>query len=51
MSSIARQAGISRETLYKAFSEGGNPTLGTLQSVLASLGYRLDLAAQAEAGG
>lgn len=31
VSAFAREAGISRETIYKTFREGGNPTLDTLQ--------------------
>jgi probable addiction module antidote protein len=41
MSELARDSGVSRETLYKAFSENGNPTLDTLSSVMKSLGLKL----------
>ena len=35
------QAGISRESLYRALSPKGNPTLKTLVAVLKTLGLRL----------
>lgn len=41
----AREAGVARETLYKAFAEGGNPTLDTLLKVTKALGVRLAVAA------
>jgi probable addiction module antidote protein len=41
MSQTARSAGISREGLYKALSEEGNPSLGTVMKVLSALGLRL----------
>lgn len=45
MSALARETGISREALYKAFSDSGNPTLDTLLRVLKALGVRLAVAA------
>ena len=45
MTELARQTGISREALYRAFSEQGNPTLDTLLRVLKALGVRLAVAA------
>ena len=45
MSELARQTGISREALYRAFSESGNPTLDTLLRVMKALGVRLAVAA------
>jgi probable addiction module antidote protein len=41
MSQIARDAGITREGLYKALSEDGNPSFGTVLKVLSALGLRL----------
>ena len=38
---IAREAGLSRGSLYAALSEDGNPTLATLMRVMKSLGMRL----------
>jgi len=45
MTDLARQTGISREALYRAFSEQGNPTLDTLMRVMKALGVRLAVAA------
>ena len=45
MTSLARETGISREALYKAFGENGNPTLDTLIKVTRALGVRLAVAA------
>lgn len=41
MKEIAEQTGLSRESLYRALSAEGNPTLATLQGVLKTLGLRL----------
>jgi probable addiction module antidote protein len=44
MTQVAKLAGIQRETLYRAFSEQGNPTFETLSSVLCALGMKLSIA-------
>ena len=41
MSRVARDAGLSRESLYKALSESGNPTFATVLKVAKALGLRL----------
>lgn len=41
MATIADETGLNRETLYRALSSDGNPTLETMQLVLKSLGLRL----------
>jgi probable addiction module antidote protein len=41
MSKVAENAGVNRESLYKALSTEGNPRLSTLDSVLAALGMEL----------
>lgn len=41
LSEIARQAGMSREGLYKALSPDGNPSLATVVRVAHALGLRL----------
>jgi probable addiction module antidote protein len=41
MSEVARQAGVTREALYRALSEGGDPRLTTLLGVARALGVRL----------
>jgi probable addiction module antidote protein len=41
MTEIARAAGVSREHLYRALKETGNPELATIMRVLKALGLRL----------
>jgi probable addiction module antidote protein len=41
MSMVAREAGLSRESLYKALSENGNPSFATVMKVARALGVRL----------
>ncbi len=41
MSELARETGLSREQLYRSFSERGNPTLKTLFAVTRALGVDL----------
>ena len=41
MSQIARDTGLSRESLYRALSAEGNPEFGTVLRVLKALGLRL----------
>ena len=41
MSAIAKEAGVTREALYKALSDRGDPKLSTLLGVAKALGYRL----------
>ena len=41
MAQIASQTGLSREQLYRSFSENGNPTLKTTLSVMKALGIRM----------
>ncbi|MGD0802325.1 MAG: addiction module antidote protein [Terracidiphilus sp.] len=43
---VAAQAGISRESLYRALSPKGNPTLKTLIAVLKTVGLRLTVIPQ-----
>lgn len=45
MIELAKDAGVSRETLYKAFAENRNPTLDLLIKVTKALGGRLPIAA------
>lgn len=40
---VASEAGISRESLYRALSPKGNPTLKTLLAVLKTVGMRLSV--------
>jgi probable addiction module antidote protein len=41
MAQIADQTGLSREQLYRSFSESGNPTLKTTLAVMKALGIEL----------
>ena len=47
VSEIARQAGMSREGLYKALSADGNPSLGTVLDIAHAPGLRLRFEAAA----
>jgi probable addiction module antidote protein len=41
MTNVARKAGVTREALYKALSNGGDPKLSTLLGVTKALGVKL----------
>ncbi|MGC8494271.1 MAG: addiction module antidote protein [Syntrophobacteraceae bacterium] len=41
MTQIAREAGLGRESLYKALSPEGNPEFATVLKVMRALGFRL----------
>ena len=41
MSELARQAGVTREALYKALSPSGDPRLSTFLGVMKALGIKL----------
>jgi probable addiction module antidote protein len=41
MAQLARETGLTREALYRALSETGNPELGTALKVMRALGIRL----------
>ena len=43
MSRLAREIGMSREGLYKALSEDGNPTFATVMRITRALGMQLRL--------
>ncbi len=45
MSKVASEAGMSRESLYRALSPKGNPEFGTVLGVLKALGFRLQVSA------
>ncbi|MDP4026127.1 putative addiction module antidote protein [Methylobacterium sp. NEAU 140] len=44
MTQIAREAGLSRESLYRALSPEGNPSLDTAMRVMKALNVRLTTA-------
>ncbi len=45
MSGLAREAGLSREGLYKALSQDGNPTFATVIRITRALGLQLRVTA------
>jgi len=45
MAQVARDSGLSRESLYRALSANGNPSLATVLKVARALGIRLHAAA------
>ncbi|HEV7691738.1 MAG TPA: addiction module antidote protein [Hyphomonadaceae bacterium] len=45
MTAIANEAGLTRESLYKALSADGNPEFATVLAVLRALKLRLSVAA------
>ena len=45
MSKVARETGLSRESLYKSLSEDGNPSLATVVKVAKALGLRIRVGA------
>ena len=44
MSQLAREVGMTREGLYKALSENGNPNFNTMMKIIHALGMRLRVA-------
>jgi len=43
LGAVAADAGISRESLYRALSANGNPTLKTLLAELKAVGMKLSV--------
>jgi len=43
LGAVAAEAGLSRESLYRALSPKGNPTLKTLLAVLKAVGMKLSV--------
>lgn len=43
MSEVARLAGVSRESLYRALSADGNPEFSTVMRVVQALGLQLSV--------
>ena len=41
MTEIAKQAGVTRASLYKSLADGGNPHFGTISKVTKALGCKL----------
>ncbi len=42
-SALARDVGMTREGLYKALSENGNPSFATVAKISSALGMRLSI--------
>jgi probable addiction module antidote protein len=49
MAQIAKEAGLSRESLYKALGAEGNPEFATVLKVLQALGLKLSIQSQGTA--
>ena len=45
MSRLARETGMSREGLYKALSENGNPSFATVMRIARALGMQVRITA------
>jgi probable addiction module antidote protein len=43
ISDLARKTGLTRQALYKALDDDGNPALATVAKVAEALGFRLTL--------
>jgi len=43
MSHLSRETGLTRESLYKALSEDGNPRLSSLDAILQAMGLQLNI--------
>lgn len=41
MQDISKKTGLTREHMYNALSESGNPTFSTLTAIVDTMGYRL----------
>lgn len=50
MSKVAEEAGIQRESLYRALSDDGNPRWFTINPILAALGLRITVETMSEMG-
>jgi probable addiction module antidote protein len=46
MTEVARQAGVTRASLYKSLSEDGNPRFETISKIVGALGGRLSVVRQ-----
>jgi probable addiction module antidote protein len=43
MTELAKEIGVSRESLYKSLSEDGNPAFSTVLKIFRSFGLRLEV--------
>ncbi|MEA3545508.1 MAG: addiction module antidote protein, partial [Thermodesulfobacteriota bacterium] len=44
MTKVAKEAGLNRESLYKALSQNGHPQFSTISKVTKALGCKLAVA-------
>ena len=44
MTEVAKKAGVTRASLYKSLSQGGNPKFQTISKVTKALGCKLAVA-------
>lgn len=49
MTSLAREVGVGRESLYKSLSRSGNPRFSTVAKVLDTMGLEFQVAPKAAA--
>ena len=49
MTSLAREVGVGRESLYKSLSRSGNPRFSTVAKVLDTMGLEFQVAPKATA--
>jgi probable addiction module antidote protein len=50
MAQIAKEAGLGRESLYKALSAGAHPRFATVNAVLRALGVKFAVVADQQSG-
>ena len=50
MTQVARESGLSRESLYKALSGERSPSFDTILKVVSALGLKLSASVRSEAG-
>jgi probable addiction module antidote protein len=50
LAAVAARSGLNRESLYRALSDKGNPSMQTLTAVLEALGVRLSVARTKRSG-
>jgi probable addiction module antidote protein len=50
MTQVAKDSGLSRESLYRALSKDGNPSFSTILKVLSAVGLRLSVSVATKDG-
>jgi probable addiction module antidote protein len=43
ITALAKEAGLTRDAIYKTFRAQGNPTIGSVTKLASALGYRLSV--------